>query len=222
MRAAIVLVLVVALGSACGGNDADDAAGDQRSRQLRDLAADAGLGDEIADFFALAGKGATSTYQLTFASSTPGQTLTVSQDLPNRRLDVAQGSTLVSSKLSIDGVGYRCDLDDEKRLVCDQSDAALEEIGAFGDSTIDAALAQFTQAVDDFTFTVSSRKVAGTAATCLVTTPRRSAPRDAVKGTLCLSDRGAVLLVDAGDEHLEAKGYTTTLPAGTFSLPKEG
>jgi len=67
-----------------------------------------------------------------------------------------------------------------------------------------------------------SRRAAGVAATCLVTTLRPDAPPDATQaplGELCVSPEGAPLVSRSGKGTLVATRYSTSAPASRFTLP---
>ena len=201
-------MLAVALG-ACG----DDGTSDARAEQVREAADEAGLPDDVADVLALAARGATGTFQVTYPGD-EGSSVVVSQDPPNRRVDVVLGERIVRSQVVRGGVAYRCEPAEDGRdgeLGCRRSQSALDAPGTFSPE----ALATFTEELgataDDIELTVEARTIAETDATCLVATPATGDPE-----TLCVSDEGAQLLVDAAGERLEASAYATDVPAGTF------
>src|SRR5690606_20753045 len=106
---ALVLALVLAAGQALAACGDDDRVGDERAGQVRQAALDAGLDDEVADVLALAAAGATATFQVTYAG-TEGAEVMVSQQPPNRRIDVLTAGLIVQSQVVRDGVGYLCSL----------------------------------------------------------------------------------------------------------------
>lgn len=214
-------VVLVTTTTACG-DDASVETADERAGQVFDAARAAGLPAEVAEVLSLAARGATSTYQVTYAG-TEGARLIVSQQPPDRRVDVVAAGEVLESRVLRDGVGYRCErgAGAEGTLECERAAGALEAPGAFTDE----ALAEFTEQLgssqEGLELTVEERTIAGADATCLLTQPRTGTTID-LEGpgpeTLCLSPEGAQLLVDAGGERLVAETYTTDVPEGTFDL----
>jgi hypothetical protein len=215
----------IALGALVGvgcGDDASVEAGDQRAGQVFDAASAAGLPADVAGVLALAARGATSTYQVTYAG-TEGARLVVSQEPPDRRVDVIAAGEVLESRVLRDGVAYRCErgAGADGALECERAAGALDAPGAF----TEAALAEFTDrlasSLDGLELTVEERTLAGSDATCLLTQPKTGTTID-LEGpgpeTLCLSPEGAQLLVDAGGDRLVAEAYTTDVPEGTFDI----
>lgn len=218
------LGLVAVLAAACG--DDEDVAG-ERAAQVRDAAVDAGLDAEVADVLALAARGATATFQLTY-EGVDGASITVSQDPPNRRVDALAGGLIVQSQLVRGDVGYLCELRDDGRpgdpLECRRTDGAVPAEGAFTPDALAAFTEELAQAPDALDLTVEQRTIAGVEATCLVTAPRAGTPIDGTTSgvdTMCLSDDGAQLLVDVDGERVVASTYSTEVPDGTFDLPRQ-
>ena len=83
---------------------------DDRADQVRDAAREAGLPDDVADVLATAARGATATFQVTYAG-TEGARFVVSQEPPDHRVDVIAAGKIVESRVLRDGTAYRCDLD---------------------------------------------------------------------------------------------------------------
>ena len=93
----------------CGSDKLDDSVTGERVEQVRQAALDAGLSEEVAGVLALAAKGATATFQITYAGA-DGAGITVSQEPPNRRVDALTAGLIVESQVVRDHVGYLCDL----------------------------------------------------------------------------------------------------------------
>jgi hypothetical protein len=206
---------------ACGD---DDPAADDRAAQVRDAADDAGLDAEVADLLVLASEGLSSTYQVTYAG-TDGAEVVVSQDPPNRRVDVVTAGLIVQSQVVRDGVAYRCDLPEGGSpgdpLVCERTQGALTAPGPFTDDALEAFTTALLDSADDVDLTVDERVLADIDARCLVSAPKAGTPLDGSGPgveTLCLSPEGAQLLIDSGGERLVADGYSTTVPEGTFDV----
>ena len=209
-RGPLLIVLAVTLG-ACGGGG--DGASDARADQLRESAAEAGLPDDVADVLALAARGAGATFQVTYPGE-DGAAVVISQDPPDRRVDVVVGDRILRSQVVRGGVGYRCEPpadDPAGDLACRRAQSALDAPGAFTDAALEEFTDEISASKDGLDLTVESRTIAGVDATCLVATPDTGSTE-----TICLSDEGAQLLVDAVGERLEASAYTTSVPEGTF------
>jgi hypothetical protein len=209
--------------SACG--DDGPAIGDQRADQVREAAEKAGLPDDVAEVLALAAQADGATFQVAYAGE-EGARIVVSQDPPQRRVDVLQGDVIVESRVLRDEAAYRCAPDTSPgakagALDCRRAAGALDLPGTFTPE----ALAEFTDQVAGSMKTldlkVSTRKIAGVEVTCLTSTPKAGTVLDGTgPGTdeLCLSAEGAQLLVDHGGQRLVADRYTTQVPSGTFDI----
>jgi hypothetical protein len=207
---------------ACGGDD--DGVTAQREDQIRDAAREAGLDDDVADLLALAARGTTARFQLTY-EGTGGAALVVSQDPPNHRVDVLTAGLVVESQVVRKGVAYRCELPAEGRpgddLDCTRTDGALEVPGAFTDRALQTFTDEMLASADDFDLTVETRTIAEVDATCLIAAPKAGTTLDGTGpnvDTICLSDEGAQLLVDAGGQRVVATAYSTEVPKGTFDV----
>ena len=219
-RRLLLLVVVVLWGAACG----DDAGpGEARADQVRQAAAAAGLDDEVADFLALAARGATATYEATFPGPDEGTTLVVANRPPDRRVDVLRGDDVTEVRLVLDGEALECRPDEESGRIetCDRTDALVEPPGMFDTVTLDRLTTALGERRDDFEFRIERRDVAGVEATCLVTErrPGRRAAELGERGEICVSAEGALLRVEQDGETLEATTYSTDIPEGTFERP---
>jgi hypothetical protein len=209
----------VVVGAGCG-DDVD--AGEERAEQVRAAGEAAGLPDEVVDVLVLAAEGTDATFQVTYAGS-GGAALIVSQDPPNRRVDVVSGERVVESRVVRDGTGYLCTPPPDEPdgpLACSREEGALEAPGAFTSEALDAFREELVSSLPDVDLSVEAREVADVAATCLVATPA-AGPTDASGPSveaLCLSPEGAQLLVDAGGERVVAEAYSTDVPDGTFDV----
>jgi len=185
----------------------EPSASDARTEQIRDVAEEAGLPDEVVDVLELAARGVDGTFQVTYPGD-EGASIVISQAPPDRRLDIVVGDRVIESRVFRDGVGYRCTPPkgaSDGSLDCTRSEGALDAPGAFTEEALRAFAGDLASA-DDLDLRVEERTIAETLASCLV----------AGEETICLSDEGAQLLVDVGDDRLEASGYTTDVPRGTF------
>jgi hypothetical protein len=202
MRAGLV---VLAVAAACGS---DPSASDERADQIRQVAEEAGLADDVADVLALAARGIDGTYQVTYEGD-DGASVVISQSPPDRRIDVVAGERVVESRVFRDGVGYRCapPADDPGAgLDCTRSEGALDAPGLFTEEALKAFADDLAASSDEVEVSVETRTIADTEATCLIAGP----------DTICFSEQGAQLLLDTADDRLEASAYTTDVPEGTF------
>lgn len=222
MRLGLLLLAAAAL--AVGACDDGVTAEDERAEQVRAAADDAGLDDDVTDLLVLAAEGLSATFQVTYQGD-DGTSVIVSQDPPNRRVDVVAGGLVVQSQVVRDGVAYRCDVPEGGSpgddLDCERTQGALPAPGAFTDDAIDAFTSDLIETADDVDLTVDERTIADVEARCLVAAPKAGTPLDGSGPgveTLCLSADGAQLLIDSGGERLVADGYTTRVPEGTFDV----
>jgi hypothetical protein len=220
---ALVAAIGVAIVSVGGGDGEAELAAD-RARQVREAATDAGLDADVAEVLALAARGATATFQVSYPG-TDGTSLVVSQDPPNRRVDVLQEGLLVQSQVVRDGVAYRCQLPPRGRpgddLDCTRTSGAVESPGAFSQEALTTFTEELAASRDALELTVEERTIAGTRARCLVTAPKAGTPLDPEGpgvDTICLSDEGAQLLVDRGGERVVADDHSSTVPSGIFDV----
>lgn len=217
--ASAVAIAGFVLVAGCGGDDTAST----RAQQGRDAAANAGLGEEVQDFFALATTSATSTYQVTYPNETGDGRLVVTQDPPNRRVDLVKGTEILESRLVRGEVGYTCLPEGEAReLRCERTSGRAALGGTLDPKAIEQTVERLRERAADYTFEVTERALLGVKASCLVTERRAGAPDDPAsgqKGTICLSPEGALLVVQSGDRSVAATGYTTAIPDGIFDLP---
>jgi hypothetical protein len=217
---ALVALVLLVTGPACGKDDVEST----RAKQIRTAAEEAGLDDDVIEVLVLASKGPSATYQVTY----PGEgttELVVSQSPGRHRVDVVAAGRIVQSTVIRNGTAYTCAPpkdDPEGALDCDRSSGTVgDSIGVFDDEALDQFTADLGKADDATTISVESREVAGVEVQCIRSHPKTGSPSDGTgptDETLCLSDEGAPLLVDAGTDRLQASGYSTTVPDGTFDV----
>lgn len=216
---AVALVGLSALG-ACGSGPSP---GDQRAEQARAAAIEAGLDDDVADFLALAVRGQTATYQVTFPGPTPGTTLVVANRPPDRRVDLLEGDVVTEVRLVLDGEAFECPRDAEADRIgtCTRTDALVEAPGLLPPQALEELTSSLRERQDDFSFRVERSPIAGVQAHCLVTErkPGRERPDVGERGEICVSPEGALLRVDQDGESLEAIDYRTDVPDDTFARP---
>lgn len=224
----MLALVAVALSGAAGCGDGNGGGGApavaQRADQVHRAARAAGLSDEVADVLSLAARGAGATFQVTYAG-TDGAQVTVSQEPPNRRIDVLTAGLIVESQVVRDGVGYRCTLPTGGHagdpLRCRRTHGAIEAEGTFTAEALDRFTDALAASVDSVELTVETRTIAEVEARCLVSAPKAGSSLDDSGGsvdTICLSPDGAQLLVDSGGQRTVADSYSTTVPSGTFDV----
>ncbi|HEX4903656.1 MAG TPA: hypothetical protein VFV42_12640 [Acidimicrobiales bacterium] len=215
-----VLAALLATGALLGGAlagcseepDEVEATGDERAAQARQAGLDAGLDEEVAEFLSLLARGDTATYRVRFPGLEEGTELVVRNRPPDRRVDVVADGEVVEVRQVVDGEAFTCTPDgDDERFTCERTDSLVEPPGVFRSGTLDRLREALAARVDDFTFEIEQRTVSGVAVRCLVTErrPGRDDPELGVTGTICASGEGAVLLVDQGEERIEALDYGT-------------
>ena len=215
MRVVPLLSLVALAIGACGDDGASPSG--TRADQVRSAAEEAGLPDDVIDVLVLAARGVGRTFQVTYPGS-DGTAVVISQDPPDRRVDLVAGARIVRSQVVRGGVGYRCEPDEGDaggELTCRRAQSALDVPGTFTEDALATFTEELAASQDHLELTVESRTIAGTEATCLV-----AAPDEGRVETICVSDEGAQLLVDAAGERLEASAYTSDVPEGTFDTSR--
>ena len=213
-RHALLVVLALA---ACTD---DPSASDAREDQIQEAAEDAGLADDVVDVLELAAAGVDGTFQVTYAGE-DGTSLVISQDPPNRRIDVVVVDQLVESRVFRDGVGYLCEPpsdDPGGSLECRRAEGALDAPGAFTAEAMTAFTDDLIESLDDVDLSVEERTIAEARATCLVSVPK-AGPTDATGPgveTICLSARARSSSSTRRAIAWSPSAYTTDVPEGTF------
>ncbi|HEU5083150.1 MAG TPA: hypothetical protein VFU14_07415 [Acidimicrobiales bacterium] len=242
-RCASVALLALVL-AGCGDEvDEVTEAGERRAEQARAAAVEAGLGDDVADFLALAARGDTATYRVRYPGPADGTELVVTSRPPDRRVEVVADGVTTEVRLVTGGQAFECtpatgegggeggsdgaepaepagdgrDVD----LRCERTDALAEPPGAFSERALEELQDALADRADDYAFEVETAPVAGVEARCLVTRRRegRESPELGEQGTLCVSQEGALLLVDQGSDRLEALDYDTDVDESVFVRP---
>jgi hypothetical protein len=211
-----VLVAVGALAAGCGGGEsASDKTANARQKQARDVAREAGLSKEVQDFLANYAAAASNKFSVTYEKSPTGSTIVLVQDPPLRRVDVVTPPVTRSVFVTRDG-SFDCALDNQK-WTCRKSQDQQAPPGLLAPADITRTAAELKAARTNYDFKIVDRKVAKTDVRCLVTTPKAGV--SGAGSTLCLSDRGAVLLVEGSGNPLKAEKYETTVDARRLQLP---
>jgi hypothetical protein len=223
-RSSLLVVLLAAASAALAGACGSDDVSDTRADQVRQAATEAGLSADVADVLATAAQGATATFQVTYDGS-DGAQVTVSQEPPNRRIDVIATGLIVESQLTRGTVSYRCEVPADGRpgdpVKCERASGQAPQRGAFTSEALQTFTTDLAGQLDSFDITTEARTIADAEATCLISAPKAGTPLDGTGpgvDTLCVSHEGAQLLVDVGGDRLVASAYSTTVPDGTFEL----
>jgi hypothetical protein len=216
---AIAGVLALALVAvACGRHETPaEKTTHARENQARDVARKAELSVPVQDFLALYATAASNTFSVTYGPSPAGTSIVLLQDPPQRRVDVVAPPVTRSVFVTRQGT-YECSLQDRK-WNCQQSQQQEGPPGLLAPADIDRTVAELKSARTNYTFTVTSKKVANTDTRCLVTTPRPGVGGGG--STLCLSSRGAVLLVEGAGNPLRAVRYSTSVDSRRLALPAQ-
>lgn len=217
------LLVLLALASCAD----DPTPGEQRAEQARDLAAEAGLPEDVGGVLALAAGVADAAYRVTYDDA-GGDTVTVTAGPEGRRVDVtgveAEGEDPVTrSFFTLEDGSFTCRLGAD-RWFCARDDEPAPEIGRFADADVSRAVTALAEAADEYAFRVEERRIADVDARCLVTERRADAPPDpsaATTGTLCVSPEGVPLLVEQAGDDQRATAYTTDVPDDALVLPAE-
>src|SRR5207248_157878 len=172
-RRLLLLVLVGVLG-ACGSHpDASQRTAAGRQRQARDLARRAGLSIDVQDFLARYAAASGEHFEVTYAPSSAGTTIVLVQDPPRRRVDLVTPPVTRSIFVNRNGT-FNCALDNQK-WTCQKSAQQESTPGLLSTADVQHEVSQLQAAKSDYTFRVSSRKMAGASARCLAVTPRQGA-----------------------------------------------
>ena len=165
-----LLLAAVLLVAACGGGGDDEPA---RAEQARQLAADAGLSEEVQDWLALAAGQPEADYRVEYGE------LVVTQEDGERRVDAGEGGQA----------------------------ALAADPGPFDEAAVERLVDRLRRSKADFAFEVEDRRLLGVTARCLVTEPTGPAGDETPTGVLCVSDEGALLLLQGATGELEATAY---------------
>jgi hypothetical protein len=219
LLAVAVGLAVPALLAACGSS------GSSRSDQGRSIASGAGLPKDVADVFALALNAASATFTVSYAStdaSGSATQITITQQPPNRRLDVIQADGTVESTFRTVSISYQCTKSPDWSCgtLGRASDGDLGD--PLGADVVAGALTKLRDQAEDYDFHTDQRRLVGVDARCLVTTLKAGHDSQAslgASGTLCVSPEGAVLLVDVPTGKLTATDYSTSVATDAFHLP---
>jgi hypothetical protein len=214
--ATVLLALTACTAAACGQHESPaQKTAHERENQARQVASKAGLSPAVQDFLALYATAANNTYSVTYAPSAGGGTIVLNQAPPLRRVDVVAPPVTRSVFVTRQGT-YECALQDQQ-WTCQQSQQQEGQPGILAPADIDRYVAELKAAKTNYNFSVTKKKVANTDARCLVTTPKPNVPGQG--STLCVSPKGAVLLVEGASNPLRAVKYSTSVDERLLRLP---
>jgi hypothetical protein len=214
LRPAIVVLALTAV--ACGQHESPaQKTANEREKQAREVASKAGLSPAVQDFLALYSTAASNSFSITYGPSGAGTSIVLEQAPPLRRVDVVAPPVTRSVFVTKQGT-YNCLLDNQQ-WTCQQAQQQESAPGLLAPADIQRTVAELTAARTNYTFSVTKRTVAKTDTRCLVTKPK---PGVAGGGsTLCLSSKGAVLLVEGSGNPLHAVKYSTSVDSRLLQLP---
>ena len=215
--AAGALALLFAVLTACGGNDESPAerVGRTRRQQAERLAREAGLPKDVQEFLGLAAGAAAATFSVSY--DTADKTTTLIQKPPARRVDVRTGTTTDTFLRLRDGA-YSCKVEDGAPPQCTPADDRGEDpdLGVFAPEVVQRTVQSLSQSRRTHDFAVERRRLAGTSARCLVTTPKLGGQAD----ELCVAgDTGAILRIRTADQAVDAARYSERADPALLRLP---
>jgi hypothetical protein len=211
-----VAVLLLVAAAACGQHESPaQKTVHERENQARQVASKAGLSPAVQEFLALYSTAANNSFTVTYGPSAAGTSVVLLQAPPLRRVDVVAPPVTRSVFVTRQGT-FDCALDNQQ-WTCQQSQQQEAAPGLLAPADIERTVAELKAAKTNYMFSVTKRTIAGTGTQCLVTKPK---PGVAGGGsTLCLSSRGAVLLVDGNGNPLRAVKYSTSVDEQKLRLP---
>lgn len=219
--AVVPALLLSAVTVVVAGCSDDTTLAQRRAEQVRSAADEAGLEADVVDFLALAVQGDTATYRVVYPGTTEGSELVVTNRPPQRRVDGVVDGAGTETRIITDGQAHTCLAQVDGGWRCQRTDAFVEPIGLFGPDAVDDMVTALVERSDEFTYVIDAAEIAGSDATCLVTTRREGADpaRAAASASLCVSREGVMLRVERGADVLEATSYSTEVPDDSFALP---
>jgi hypothetical protein len=214
-RIGVVAVLLL-LAAACGQHESPaQKTAHERENQARQVASKAGLSPQVQDFLALYSTAANNSFSVTYGPSAAGTSVVLLQDPPLRRVDVVAPPVTRSVFVTRQGT-YECALQNQQ-WTCQPSQQQEAAPGVLAPADIDRTVAELKDAKTNYAFSVTHKTIAGTEARCLVTKPKPGVTGGG--STLCLSSRGAVLLVVGAGNPLRAVKYSTSVDTRRLQLP---
>ena len=216
-RAVVVIGVASIVAAACGADDGAAEAASARARQARELAKDADLPPDVAEFLALAARAPAATFTVEYGLD-GGRALLV-QRPPHRRVEITTGDRTQAAIVNDDG-SFSC-LQDRDRWRCEKT-AVSSAPTPFSVGDVRRTADELKKAKAAYDFAVEDRRVAEIDARCLVTVLRPGQPADPARGergALCVSDAGVPLLAEGGRNQFHATRYRTSVADDAFDLP---
>jgi len=214
LRMTILMLALVAV--ACGQHEsAAQKTAHTRENQAREVARKAGLSPSVQNFMALYATAADHSFTVTYGPSNAGSNVVLTQDPPLRRVDVVAPPVTRSVFVTKQGT-FECAMQNQV-WTCQQAQQQEGTPGLLAPADIQRTVAELKAAKTNYTFSVTNRKIAGTGTSCLVTKPKAGVA--GAGSTLCLSSRGAVLLVEGNGNPLQAGKYSTSVDDKKLQLP---
>jgi hypothetical protein len=172
----------------------------------------------VQRFLGRAAVGVAATFTVTYAGA-DGTRTTLTQRPPQRRVDVVAADTTESVLRLRDGT-YACKQDTGRGWECNrrtdpEAGGADPDLGVFAPTNLDETVESLAAARSSYRFSVVDRGLAGTKATCLVTTPIAGGDAD----ELCIAPTGAILHIRTKQRSLDATRYRPTANPAAFRLP---
>lgn len=175
----------------------------------------------MADLLADAAAGVDATYRVAYEIGTA--TVEVAQRPPDRRVEVTAADGTVDATFALDGTSYSCTdpPGDDPWRCATLGDPATG--GAFDEAAVAELAGALADGARDYDFTVSSRRLAGTEARCLVTERRPGATGADLgdRAELCVAPSGALLLVERAQGAVRAVEYADDVDDDAFELPAD-
>lgn len=201
----------MALG-ACGDDapTAIEQVADQRREQAERVAREAQLPEDVQRFLGQAAAAVAAEFTVVYEEA--GTRTTLAQRPPDRRVEVAKdGAT--ETLLRLRDTTFACN---PQGCQEQKGPAAIDpDLGVFAPQKLEESIDALGAARSSFRFDVVSRKVAGVAADCLVTTPMSGGPAD----ELCIAPSGAIVRIRSESRSLEAVSYKDSTDPGAFKRP---
>jgi hypothetical protein len=184
-----------------------------RAEQARQVATQAGLPTDVADFLALAASAGAATFTADYELGAAGRSH-VAQRPPNRAVQVTTSDGTVSRFVATAAGSFSCRRA-TGRWSCTTGGSA-PPIGPFSPESMESAIRALAASSGGFDFRVESRRLVGVDARCLMVMAKAAGPASQV---LCLSPAGVTLLVQGTAQPVTAVAYRSGSSASEFRLP---
>jgi hypothetical protein len=211
----MTLALALALAGCGHGHQAEaERTAAARRAQAEQAARDAGLPVDVQRFLGRAAAAVGQSFTVVYRGPASGTT-TLTQRPPERRVDVTGDGT--ESVLRLRTGTFACRLPTGARgWSCQRRPAGGgdPDVGVFSPDQVSATVAALASAEGTYRFAVASRRLAGTAATCLT-----AAKPGAAADELCIAPTGAILRIHTARQSVDALRYHPGADAKTLRLP---